>query len=68
MLATHTNVKLIPFEELTKPRFAMHMKRRRLKRDGCDCTHWCHSTPFWRVAMGGMLNTLKGKEGFPSLE
>jgi hypothetical protein len=43
----------------------MHMKSRRLGDGGCDCTHWCHSTPFWRAVMGGMMDTLKGKEGFP---
>lgn len=65
-LETYRNVKLIPFRELTKPRFAMHMKNRRLGRQGCDCTHWCHSTPFWRAVMGGIMDAIKGKEGFPS--
>lgn len=65
-LEKYQNVKLIPFQELTKPRFAMHMKNRRLGGQGCDCTHWCHSTPFWRAVMGGITDAIKGKEGFPS--
>ena len=40
MLGNYTNVKLIPFKHLTAPRFAMHMKNRKLLDDGCDCTHW----------------------------
>ena len=65
-LAKYPNVKLIPFRSLTKPRFATHMKRRRLKHDGCDCTHWCYSAPFWRATMGGIMDAIEGKEGFPS--
>ena len=63
-LSKYKNVKLIPFEKLTAPRFAMHMKSRKLRGDGCDCTHWCYSMQFWRATMGGMYDALEGKEGF----
>jgi len=61
-LERYPNVKLIPFRQLTAPRHAMHMKSR--NGNICDCTHWCHSTPLWRAVLGGMMDTLKGREGF----
>jgi hypothetical protein len=62
-LAKFTNIKLIPFHNLTAPRFAMHMEQRRFPPEGshgdaCDCTHLCHSTPFWRAVMGGVRESL----------
>jgi len=62
-LAEFKNIKLIPFHDLTAPRFAMHMEQRNFPvggshGDGCDCTHLCHSTLFWRSVMGGVREAL----------
>jgi len=64
LLDKYKNVKLIPFHKLTAPRFAMHMEQRNFLPDAprgnsCDCTHFCHSTPFWRAVMGGVGHALK---------
>ena len=64
MLDKYKNVKLIPFHKLTAPRFAMHMEQRNFPPngshgDGCDCTHFCHSTLFWRAVMGGVRDALE---------
>jgi len=63
--ASRHGVALVPFFNLTAPRFDMHRAHfcsyHNQRRVGtcCDCTHFCYTPLFWDVFFAGLYRTLR---------
>lgn len=62
-------VRVLPMHALLAPRYGWHHQdckvRARARAEGgapaagCDCTHYCFSSTFWRVYFGSLLGALR---------